>query len=276
MKIAGAPISWGVSEVPGWGHQLGVDRVLGEMRAVGLTATELGPKGFIHSADVLAALGLRPIGGFVPIVLHTDEKVDISATLDAFAAMGAEVVVLSADAGATDYDARVELDDGQWQLLLGNLDAVAEAAAQRGLVATLHPHVGTLVEHPDDVQKVLQGSDIRICLDTGHYLIGGGDPVAFARRHADRIAHVHLKDVDEKRAGLVRSGKASYTEMVAAGMYRPLGAGDIDIAAIIASLDGFDGWYVLEQDAVLTAEPPDGRGPIDDVRASLDFLRSLA
>lgn len=279
MKIAGAPISWGVSEVPGWGHQLDVARVLEEMRAVGLTATELGPDGFVSSADLLAAQGLQPVGGFVPVILHKDDHApvrEVTPVLDAFATMHADVVVLSADTGATNYDDRIELEDAQWKLLLTHLDAVADAAAKRGLLATLHPHVGTLIERPNDVQKVLQGSNISLCLDTGHYLIGGGDPVGFASEHADRIAHVHLKDVDESLAARVRDGSASYTEMVGAGMYRPLGTGDIDIAAIVASLGSYDGWYVLEQDTVLAGEPPPDTGPIDDMRASLDYLRSLA
>lgn len=279
MKIAGAPISWGVSEVPGWGHQLDVARVLEEMRAVGLTATELGPDGFVSSADLLAAQGLQPVGGFVPVILHKDDHDpvrQVAPVLDAFATMHADVVVLSADTGAINYDDRIELEDAQWKLLLTHLDAVADAAAKRGLLATLHPHVGTLIERPNDVQKVLQGSNISLCLDTGHYLIGGGDPVGFASEHADRIAHVHLKDVDESLAARVRDGSASYTEMVGAGMYRPLGTGDIDIAAIVASLGSYDGWYVLEQDTVLAGEPPPDTGPIDDMRASLDYLRSLA
>ena len=41
LKIAGAPISWGVCEVPGWGYQLTPNRMLAEMREVGLSATEL-------------------------------------------------------------------------------------------------------------------------------------------------------------------------------------------------------------------------------------------
>ena len=80
--------------------------------------------------------------------------------------------------------------------LLANLDRVAAAAAQRGVAAVLHPHVGTMVETRADVDRVLAGSVIPLCLDTGHLLIGGTDPVELARTVPDRVAHVHLKDVD--------------------------------------------------------------------------------
>src|SRR2546430_3544187 len=71
MKLAGAPISWGVCEVPDWGLQLAPDRVLADMRALGLRATEAGPPGFLPADPAMAralldSCGLRLIGGFLP------------------------------------------------------------------------------------------------------------------------------------------------------------------------------------------------------------------
>ena len=92
-----------------------------------------------------------------------------------------------------------------------------------------------------------------------------------------RIAHAHLKDVDAGLAARVQSGELTYTEAVAQGMYRPLGAGDVDIAGIVSTLrdNGFDGWFVLEQDTILDGEPAD-EGPIRDVLASVTYLRGVA
>ncbi|HEX4701296.1 MAG TPA: sugar phosphate isomerase/epimerase [Pseudonocardiaceae bacterium] len=285
-RVAGAPISWGVCEVPGWGHQLGPDRVLTEMRTLGLVATEFGPDGFLPDAPhakaaLLAGHGLVAVGGFVPVVLHdanTDPIAAVTPALDAFTASGATTLVLAADTGATGYDQRVELDTDAWRRLLSNVDRIREVAAKRGITATLHPHVGTVVERAEDVARVLDGATIPLCLDTGHLMIGGGDPAKLAAEVPDRIAHTHLKDVDAAMAARVRAGEIAYSAAVAAGMYRPLGHGDANIAAIITTLEaaGYTGWYVLEQDAVLTEEPPTGHGPIDDVRASLDFVRALA
>ena len=85
---------------------------------------------------------------------------------------------------------------------------------------------------------MLHGSRIALCLDTGHLLIGGTDPVALAEQAGDRIAHVHAKDVDHGLAAQVRAGDLTYTEAVAPGMYRPLGDGDVDFAAVGAALTG--------------------------------------
>jgi inosose dehydratase len=201
----------------------------------------------------------------------------IDRALDDFAAAGAEVLVLAAATGREGYDTRPELDGAAWNTLLASLDHAAARAADRGLVATLHPHVGTLVERPGEVRRVLDGSVIALCLDSGHLLIGGTDPAELAREAADRVAHVHLKDVDAAWAERVRGGAVSYTEAVAAGMYRPLGQGDVDVAGLVAALRAarYGGWFVLEQDAVLSAEPA-GDGPVADVRASLAYLRSLS
>ena len=183
-RVAGAPISWGVCEVPGWGYQMSPDRVLTEMREVGLVATEFGPDGFLpnapeEKASLLASYGLSAVGGFVPVVLHersSDVLATLAPTLEAFVAAKAGILVLSADSGLTGYDERVVLDAEQWQTLFANLDRIRDAAGERGIVATLHPHVGTLVEKTEDVTRVLEGSTIPLCVDTGHLLIGGIDP----------------------------------------------------------------------------------------------------
>jgi inosose dehydratase len=282
-RVAGAPISWGVCEVPGWGYQLPAGRVLAEMRAVGLTATEFGPVGYLPTdpgqrATLLAEHGLGAAGGFVPVVLHepaVDPLPAVEAALDAFGD-GQPVLVLAAATGQEGYDTRPELDADGWSALLSNLDRAAARAAERGFAATLHPHVGTMVERPDEVHRVLDGSGIPLCLDTGHLLIGGTDPAELARAAAARIGHVHLKDVTAPVAQKVTAGEISYTEGVTGGLFRPLGQGDVDIVGVVGALEaaGYDGWYVLEQDTILDG-PPRDEGPVQAVRESLSYLRGL-
>jgi inosose dehydratase len=284
-RIAGAPISWGVCEVPGWGWQYDAETVLAEMRAVGLAATEFGPIGFLpddpaDKAKTLADVGLRAVGGFVPVVLHDpsyDPAVEVTAALDGFVAAGATTLVLAAATGQEGYDDRPVLDEDGWGTLLTNLDKLSALAADRGVLATIHPHVGTMVENTDDVDRVLRGSSIGLTLDTGHLLIGGVDPVALTLGNTARIKHTHLKDVDAGWAAKVQAGEVTYTDAVRQGLYRPLGAGDIDLTAIVSTLEkaGYDGWYVLEQDTILLDRPAD-EGPVVDVRASIAHLRGIA
>jgi inosose dehydratase len=284
VKIAGAPISWGVCEVPGWGYQLTPQRVLAEMRDAGLAATELGPDGFLPSdPDELSALvdshGLSCVGTFAPVLLHDaghDPLPDIAGPLDALVACGADVLVLAAATGTDGYDSRPTLDDDQWARMLGNLDRLAAAAAEKGVLAVLHPHVGTMVQTRSDVDRVLAGAQVKLCLDTGHLLIGGTDPLQLAREVPDRIAHAHLKDVDAGLAARVRAGELTYTEAVRGGMYTPLGGGNVDVAGIVTVLrgNGFDGWFVMEQDTILDGEPTD-EGPVRDVATSVAYLRGI-
>jgi inosose dehydratase len=279
-RIAGAPISWGVCEVPGWGHQMPRERVFEEMLAAGLTATEAGPEDFLPWADgdpvaFLSEHGLRLVGGFVPTVLHRDPERALAAVragAERYAAGG--VVVLAAATGQDGYDGRPRLDEAEWATLCSTLDAATDIGDRYGATVVLHPHVGTMVETRPEVDRVLSDSRIPLCVDTGHLLIGGTDPVQLVREATDRVAHVHVKDVDAALAARVGAGELTYTEAVATGIYRPLGTGDIDFTAIVSRLEGhrYSGWYVLEQDLVLDAEPPEGEGPIGDVRRSRDHL----
>ncbi|GAB3276331.1 sugar phosphate isomerase/epimerase [Sinomonas notoginsengisoli] len=283
-RIAAAPISWGVCEVPGWGYQLDAERVLGEMSELGVVATEFGPAGFLPAepaprAAVLSRHGLQAIGGFFPVILHDPDKDPMEAVapeLDAYEAAGADIMVLAAETGVAGYDQRHELDEAGWTLFGRNLDRIVAAAADRGITVVVHPHVGTMVESTEDVQRLLEGTTAKVCLDTGHLLIGGTDPKQLVREHASRIGHTHLKDVRADLARQVQNGELTYTDAVKAGMYVPLGQGDVGIRDIVLGLldAGYQGWFTMEQDTILD-QAPIGEGPVADVRQSIAYLKSL-
>ncbi len=286
-KLAGAPISWGVCEVPGWGRMLPPERVMAEMASLGLTATEMGPVGYLppDTAEVRALLdehGLALVGAFVPLVLHEPSLDQAREVLDDILpllnALDGEVVVAAA---VTDvlWSPRIPLEPGDWARIAENLHTLSELAAASGLRLALHPHVGTLVETAEDIEAVLAQGEVDWCLDTGHLAIGGTDPVEFTAANAGRIVHVHLKDVDLELAERVRSGELSLVEATRRGLFRPLGDGDAAIDEVVGQLDrhGYERWLVLEQDTTLTGEePPVGRGPVIDVQRSIDYLATLA
>ncbi|HOC14436.1 MAG TPA: sugar phosphate isomerase/epimerase [Propionicimonas sp.] len=286
MKIAGAPISWGVCEVPNWGYQMAPERVMAEMREIGLTATEFGPQGWLPvdaeaRAVEVAKFGLTPVGAFFLAVMH-DPAIDpipaVLAELRAFEVAGGSYLILAAASGAEGYDARPVLDDAGWQTLFENLDRISAVCAAKGVTACLHPHWGTMVQNADEVDRVLRNSSVGLCLDTGHITCGGGDPAAIVAEFADRVEIVHAKDVRKSLTDQLLTSGLTWSEGIRAGMFTPIGEGDIDFAAIVGRLAeaGFDGYYVLEQDIMIDDEPPAGGGPVANARKSLAALRALA
>jgi inosose dehydratase len=286
FRLSGAPISWGVSEVPGWGVQLAPERVLAEMGAAGLPATELGPPGFLPAAaqlrETLGRAGLELAGGFVAVPLHLPDRREgalagVMAAADAIAGAGGEVLVLAAATGLDGYDARPRPGAEGWGELAGGLESAARIASDRGLQLAVHPHWGSLIQDPGDVERLLAIPAVGLCLDTGHLAVGGTDPLEFAQAAGERIVHVHLKDVDARLASRVRSGSLPFREAVRRGLFRPLGDGDIDLAGLLGRLldQGYGGWFVLEQDVALATEPPEGDGPLGDARRSVSFFERV-
>ena len=134
------------------------------------------------------------------------------------------------------------------------------------------------IETGKHIDRLLESSTVGLCLDTGHVYLAGTDPVDVARAARGRVLHVHLKDLDPAKAAQVRSGEVPFREAVIDGLFVPLGQGGVDIAGVIAALegDGYRGWYVLEQDVSLKGDPPVGEGPKADAVESVAYLRGWA
>ena len=294
-RIAAAPITWGVCEIPDWGEVPGVDEVLDQIAALGFTGTELGPDGFLPSdADelkrVLGARGLSLVGAYCPLDYREAGTVAASHAFGIdlarrLAANGCQVLV-AADAGDARRGAvagRVGPHDGltadQWARLAEGLADLARACAPLGVRIAFHPHAGTYVETEAEIDEVMARTPpelVGLCLDTGHVAYGGGDPVAVARRHGARIRHLHIKDVDGAILAAVRTGGLSYPEAVGRGAFVPVGEGIVDFAALASVLReaGYGGWYVLEQD-IRRGAPWIDQDPQANAARSRDRLRAF-
>lgn len=287
-RVAGAPITWGVDESPGWGHLMGRDRVLTEMKEAGLSATELGPDGFLpidpaELREYVAGYDLSVVGGFVPALLYRPDVIEdeldyVRRASRQLAATGSKVLVLGPSSHNPGYDTRFDMSEAEWPIFLENLGRLDRLVSDAGLQTALHPHWSMAIEDGRDVERLLDASSVGLCLDTGHLYLAGTDPVDVARMAPGRVLHVHLKDVDAALGERVRSGEVPFRQAVIDGLFTPLGAGGVDIGGVIRVLenDGFRGWYVLEQDVSLSAEPAPGEGPKADAVASIDYLRQLA
>jgi len=287
-RIAGAPISWGVDGSPGWGHLMEPERVLSEMVEIGLNATELGPDGWLPTdpsqlLDFLDPYGLELVGGFVPAVLYRPDMIGselayVDRATDQLAAGGAEVMVLGPSSHHDGYDKSIDMTDDEWANFIDGLHQLDEIVESKGLRTALHPHWGMAIETQAHVERLLSSTSVGICLDTGHLFLAGADLAEVTRMAIDRIHHVHIKDLTESGAEPVRSGEIAFRQAVIDGLFVPAGAGDVDIAGVIRQLEsnGYQGWYVLEQDMSLASNPPVGEGPIEEARESFRYLERLA
>lgn len=152
------------------------------------------------------------------------------------------------------------------------LETLADETDRRGRRLAFHGHVGTYIETEQELDDLMARTNPRrvgLCLDVGHHLLGGGDPVAAIERHADRLSHVHLKDVDVDVLEATRSGQVpTFTAAVDRFVFCPLGDGGLDVEVVLQALDtvDYDGWLMVEQDST-------AGDPLADSRRSISRLR---
>ena len=287
-RVATAPISWGICDMPAWGHQLPVESVLTEMAAAGFTHTELGQLGYLPTkpGELRATLGrhgLSLLGGFVPLVLHETERITVTLdeAVDAatiIAGGGGRFFVTCVVSSRTAWR-RGPLAGNEWNVVAETLARVDKIAADFGLTQAIHPHLGSLVESDAETRHILDLSDVSLVFDSAHLLLGGADVLDLARCYLDRIALVHIKDLDLDLAAEVVSGRLTLMQGAQRGLFPPLGRGGAPIAEIVSLLEGSERylWYVLEQDAAIEEGDPTAVERLRrDARLNLEFLRNLA
>ena len=292
IKIGTAPVSWGIMEVEGWGGQKDYREMLDEMAEAGYEGTELGPYGYLPAdperlISELSSRGLRLVSAFVPVALAEPERHESSfreamKVAELLAKSAARLIVLAdemsearmAVAGRVIED-RDGMRDPGWDSAVSILTRVALACREFGLATTFHHHAGTYIETPKEIERLCASTDpglIGLCLDTGHYFYGGGDPVKAVEKYGSRIWHVHLKDVRPDVLGSVRREGLNFLDAVRRGVFCELGEGAVDFPALEQRLlnCAYDGWAIVEQD-VDTTQP--GVRPFESALRSRQYLR---
>jgi inosose dehydratase len=273
LRLASAPCTWGVWErTVGRDDLILPDVMLETVRELGYAGIELGPPGYFgdSSAEVLRTLepfDLALVGAFAPLRIadedgFQDDLAFLDRTISILAAGGSQgPVVLAGDenetrlrvAGRPDATRETSLHGDDLKRAAGRVELAARRALDAGVSAAFHPHTATYIESPKEVAALLEATDpqvVKVAFDTGHCVVGGGDPVEFAREHRDRIAHLHLKDVDSDVLLRVRSQELTVEQAWEQGLFCEFGTGAVDFSAVLAELDGFAGWAVVEQDRV--------------------------
>lgn len=277
ISIANAPVSYGAFEMT-----VGIDPnvptaldVLDEVAAAGYAGIDLGPVGFLGRGDQLrerlASRGLGLAGAYIELPYADPDALQrampaLDELLDTFDEAGANRDTppprpTLADAGsdtrrqlpgrATD-DLSLGLDEAGWRRFGEGLAMVVGRCRDRDYEPTFHHETGTYVEAPWEIERVLEVSDIGLCVDTGHLLLAGGDPVAAIGAWAARINHAHLKDARRSvMAGIVADG-APASAICDREAFPGLGEGDLDVPGVIDVLGriGYSGWLLVEQDTL--------------------------
>lgn len=253
----------------------GVDHQLAEIRRLGFTGVQLGeslPQGD-ELSDLLARHELRVAEVYAALPCTSEgptaEAYDIARKrLDLLERSGGDVLVPAID-GSPERDIHTahadrpgapRLSDTGWSKLGELVNRLADETRDRGHRLAFHPHAGTYVETTAETEQFLEvtaASPAGVCVDTGHVLVGGGDPRTILEIVGDRLTHIHLKDVDSTVLDDLRSGAvATLTEAVTRRIFCPLGGGVLDLAGVLSSLEalGYSGWLMVEQDT--SWEPP--------------------
>jgi inosose dehydratase len=296
VRIANAPCSWGVLEFDLEGEAAGYRQVLNEMVETGYQGSELGDWGFMPTVpdqlkQEVHSRGLTLLGAFVPVALkdpgaHAAGEEAAVRTARLLAAVEGNIpfIVLADDNGKiperTQHAGRIKPEEGlsqmEWQVFAEGAERIAGAVKKgTGLRTVFHHHCAGYVETPQEIDTLLRLTDpnlVGLCLDTGHYCFGGGDPLEFLRKNASRIWHVHFKDCHTDLAARSRREGWDYFTSVRNGIFCELGKGEIKFQAVKTELEkqGYKGWIVVEQDVL-----PGMGSPKDSARRNREYLASI-
>lgn len=300
MVVANAPCSYGAFEIT-----VGVDpnvppgdKLLEAVSDAGYTGIDLGPLGYLGDADDLPvrlhSRGLALAGGYFEVAFSEPERLPgelarLDRLLDVFDAAidggpptqpPARPTLADAGSGSrraypgrAHADHALGWDDTGWARFADAMARLLERCRARGYEPTFHPHTATYVEAPWEIDRVLSVTDASVCLDTGHLLIGGGDPVQAVRDWGARINHVHLKDAKLAVIEQIVADRAPVRAIWERGAFCRLGTGDVALDDVLDALRAhdFSGWLVVEQD--ILPDPADPHKPVADQLLNREYLR---
>jgi inosose dehydratase len=298
IVIANAPCSWGATDdFPTYKDAPGYAQVLDEIASSGYAGTELGDWGFLPTdagalREEFSRRKLGLAGAFVPVRLSdpnahaAGEQLALrTARLLAEGTNGqqpAPVLVLADDVDAERMrvagraTAEDALDHTGWRAVASGAEGIARAVRDgTGLRTAFHHHAGTHIETAEETATLLERTDaelLGVCLDTGHYTYGGGDPLAAVRRYGERIWHVHAKDCATDVIARARDEEWEYFRAVRSRLFCELGRGVVDLPAVLGELRtrGYRGWIVVEDEVA-----PGTGVPLESAQRDREYLRGL-
>jgi myo-inosose-2 dehydratase len=261
IRIGANPICWTNDDMVELGDNISLEQCLSEARDIGLAGLEKGHKMPDTAPELkarLAEYGLVFISGwFSTFLLQRDAEAEFEAGLEGLHMRkdaGAEVLVTCEctrtvhGTRSAPLSARPVMTEDEWAIFLPRMTRFAELVRDFGLQLVYHHHMGTVVQTEAEVDRLMAGTGeaVKLLLDTGHITWAGGDPVRVVRKHADRIGHIHAKDVRPAVAARARAGDWSFLDSVLEGVYTVPGDGQVDYVNLFKAMPDYSGWVVIE------------------------------
>ncbi len=294
IRIANAPVSWGIFEFEEIAPKYPFTQVLDEIVATGHTGLELGPWGYLPTDPAvlrpeLEKRGLQLLSSYVPVKL-VDEAAHAAGEAHALkvgkllAALGAKFIVLADDNGVVpeliQQAGRVQgsrLSSDEWDVFAKGVNRIARKVHDElGLQIVFHHHCAGYVETPDETRELMKRADpdlVGLCLDTGHWHYAGGDAMQAVQEYGERVRYLHLKDCEPQIREKCIAQKLDYFQATGEGLFCELGKGMVDFPGILNTMEklGYDGWAIVEQDVLVD----DKDAPRQSAQRNREYLKSL-
>lgn len=291
FRIGAHPINWVGEDVKEHGEHTTYEQILDDMQSLGLLGTEMGrkyPQDIVLLKQELAKRGMQLVSQWKSVLFsdpsyREEELAGYRAHVEFLKEMGCKVISTCEIGGSPQFDPRrspdqkgvIRLDEAGWKSLAEGLNAAGAIAKEYGLTLTYHHHGGTVVERPEEIDRLMELTDpdaVSLLYDTGHAYYGGADPLTVLRKHYDRIAYVHLKDIRKSVLERAREEQADFITCIRRGVFTLPGTGDLDLQPIINELldRGYDGWAMLEGE-----QDPAEHPPYEYARKALDYLNAV-
>lgn len=291
FKLGIHPINWVGEDVKEHGADTTFEQIVDDIQALGLTGTEMGRK-YPTDIDVLkkelSMRGINLVSQWKSVLFsdpaYREQELEAYRKHVQFLKeMGSTVISTAEVGGSLHFDPRrtpnekevLRLDEAGWQSLAEGLNRAGAIAAEYGLKLTYHHHGGTVVESPEEIDRLMELTDpslVYLLFDTGHTYYGGGDPLTVLRKHYDRIAYIHLKDIRQAVLDEARAEQVDFVTCIRKGVFTVPGDGCLDFAPIFKELMAreYTGWAMLEGE-----QDPSTHNPYEYANNALNYIHSL-
>jgi inosose dehydratase len=285
------PINWVGEDVKEHGDSWTFEQIINDIEALGLKGTEMGRK-FPTDLHVLkkelAARDIQLVSQWKSVFFsepsrRTEELKAYEEHVLFLKEMGSKVISTAEIGGSLHWDPRrtanerevARLDEAGWKNLAEGLNQAGEIAKAHGMKLTYHHHGGTVVERPEEIDRLLELTDpglVYLLFDTGHAYYGGSDPLALLKKHYKRIAYIHLKDIRQEVLDQARAEGVDFASCIRKGVFTVPGDGCLDFQPIFAELirNGYSGWALLEGEQDPAVHPA-----FEYAKRSLAFIASI-